>query len=175
LTARVQGLAQQEYGVKNVFVTFAKETSKNRILDQFAIGDWAIRRNDVAHANKTGKGKLCFEGKVLLKCRHPDEPLTIRWKDLNSRGDVRLIQMIVTNIIAAAGMLVTAQLIRFSYEKSAVTGPISISISNLVFPEFAKWLTDFESHFSEGDKQTSLYFKIALFRWINTAILITIM
>jgi hypothetical protein len=175
LTARVQGLAQQEYGVKNVFVTFAKETSKNRILDQFSIGDWVIRRNDVEHMNNTGRGKLCFEGKVILKCRHPDEPLTIRWKDLNSRGDVRLIQMMVTNVIAAVGMCVFAGLITVAYEKDPAAGPITISVSNLVFPEFAKWLTEFEAHFSEGDKQTSLYFKIALFRWINTAILITIM
>ena len=83
--------------------------------------------------------------------------------------------MIVTNIIAAAGMFSFAQLIQYVYEKDPAVGPITISVSNLVFPEFAKWLTEFEAHFSEGDKQTSLYFKIALFRWINTAILITIM
>ena len=34
--------------------------------------------------------------------------------------------------------------------------------------------TDLESHRSEGHKQTSLYIKIAAFRWVNTAIVITI-
>mmetsp|Transcript_36061 Transcript_36061/g.78980 ORF Transcript_36061/g.78980 Transcript_36061/m.78980 type:complete len:445 (-) Transcript_36061:1655-2989(-) len=39
---------------------------------------------------------------------------------------------------------------------------------------FAKALTNMESHASEGQKQTSLYVKIAGFRWVNTAIVITI-
>ena len=34
--------------------------------------------------------------------------------------------------------------------------------------------TGLESHSSEGHKQTSLYIKIAAFRWVNTAIVITI-
>jgi hypothetical protein len=44
------------------------------------------------------------------------------------------------------------------------------------FPEteFAKMLTNCEAHSSEGNKQRSLYFKIALFRWVNTAVVITI-
>lgn len=175
LTARVQGLAQQSYGVKNVFVTFAKETTKNRILEHFALGDWTIRRNNTDHMTNTNRGRLCFDGTQILKCREPDEPATIRWKDLNSHFSVRFVQMIATNVIASVGMFVTALLIQQAYTVSLALGSITISISNLVFPEFAKWLTDFESHFSEGDKQTSLYFKIALFRWINTAILITIM
>lgn len=40
--------------------------------------------------------------------------------------------------------------------------------------EFAKFLTDCEAHSSEGNKQRSLYLKIALFRWVNTAVVITI-
>jgi hypothetical protein len=39
---------------------------------------------------------------------------------------------------------------------------------------FAKALTGLEAHATEGSKQTSLYFKIAAFRWVNTAIVITI-
>jgi uncharacterized membrane protein YjfL (UPF0719 family) len=39
---------------------------------------------------------------------------------------------------------------------------------------FAKLLTGFESHASEGFKQTSLYFKIAAFRWVSTAVIFSI-
>ena len=39
---------------------------------------------------------------------------------------------------------------------------------------FAKALTELEAHATEGSKQTSLYFKIAAFRWATTAIVITI-
>jgi hypothetical protein len=51
---------------------------------------------------------------------------------------------------------------------------LTISLFNSVFPIFAKALTALEAHAGEGEKQTSLYFKIALFRWVNTAIVITI-
>lgn len=39
---------------------------------------------------------------------------------------------------------------------------------------FAKMLTSCEAHSGEGGKQRSLYLKIAMFRWVNTAVVITI-
>ena len=51
---------------------------------------------------------------------------------------------------------------------------MTIALFNSAFPIFAKLLTNIEAHATEGDKQTSLYCKIALFRWVNTAIVITI-
>lgn len=51
---------------------------------------------------------------------------------------------------------------------------MTIAVFNSVFPIFAKMLTDLEEHAAEGEKQTSLYSKIAIFRWVNTAIVITI-
>lgn len=56
----------------------------------------------------------------------------------------------------------------------AIYSAIAISIFNSIFPMFAKFLCNFEAHSSEGGKQRSLYFKIAVFRWVNTAIVITI-
>jgi hypothetical protein len=44
---------------------------------------------------------------------------------------------------------------------------------NLGFPEAAKWITSTEAHPTESHLQISLYFKIAAFRWSNTAIVIT--
>lgn len=48
------------------------------------------------------------------------------------------------------------------------------SALNLGYPELAKFITDFESHTNESKVQTSLYVKIAAFRWVNTAIVITV-
>ena len=53
-------------------------------------------------------------------------------------------------------------------------GAVTVSLSSLVYQEFAKGLTALESHFSEGDVQASLYFKLGLFRFVNTAIIIAI-
>ena len=44
---------------------------------------------------------------------------------------------------------------------------IAISVANVVFPQVAKILTNVEAHHSESTKQRSLYFKIALFRWVS--------
>jgi hypothetical protein len=51
---------------------------------------------------------------------------------------------------------------------------VCISAFNLGFPEVAKYITDFEAHRNESKLQTSLYWKIAAFRWVNTAIVTTV-
>ena len=171
LTSRVQGLAQQDYKVRNVFITFEKESTRLRILNEFAIG--TLELNGYMNKDNQGNKRLKFRDK-MLKVRQPDEPATIRWQDLNSKTRTRLFQMTVTNIISIGFMAAFAFIITFAYGRSNFIGATTISVSNLAFPEVAKLLTDFESHFAEGDKQASLYFKIALFRWINTAIVITV-
>ena len=49
-------------------------------------------------------------------------------------------------------------------------GPLTI-IFNSVIPYVVKLLLLLESHGNEGSRQESLYLKITLFRWVNTAIL----
>jgi hypothetical protein len=47
---------------------------------------------------------------------------------------------------------------------STTSTSFAIAIFNKIFPLFATMLTDLEAHSPEGNKQCSLYFKIALFR-----------
>jgi len=82
--------------------------------------------------------------------------------------------VIATTIATIGTIALVALLIRILNGVSAAWAAIAIAVANSVFPEFAKILTSFEPHASEGGKQTSLYFKIAIFRWVNTAIIITI-
>jgi hypothetical protein len=49
-----------------------------------------------------------------------------------------------------------------------------VSVFNLSFPQLAKYITDFEGHRNESKLQTSLYIKIAAFRWVNTSIVTTV-
>jgi hypothetical protein len=42
---------------------------------------------------------------------------------------------------------------------------------NSIAPAACEYMTEFESHSSEGSKQSSLYFKITACLWINTAII----
>jgi hypothetical protein len=171
LTARVQGLAQQDYKVRNVFITFEKESTTLRILSEFAMGDLAIHGwiRDAAQ----GKRHLYFRDR-LLKIRQPEEPAAIRWQDLNSKAWNRILELLSTNLIGLGVMALFAYLITFAFERSTLVGAVTVSLSSLVYQEFAKGLTALESHFSEGDVQASLYFKLGLFRFVNTAIIISV-
>ena len=171
LTSKVQGLAQQKFDVRNVFVSFEREKTRIRILNEFALGTmvyWGFLKHKVAN-----KPHLRFRGRLLM-IGQPDEPSTIRWQDLNARLRVRLTQMAVTTIVSMGVIALIFWLISLAYEIDDFTGAVTIAVFNIAYPQVAKILTEFESHFSEGDKQTSLYFKIGFFRWITTAIIITI-
>lgn len=87
----------------------------------------------------------------------------------------RLKQQLFTTIATFVAIFAIAFLIRYLNGKSVAFSAFGISISNAIFPMFAKFLTSMESHKSEGSKQKSLYGKIALFRWANTAVVSTVL
>jgi len=109
-----------------------------------------------------------------LNVSEPEEPSTIRWQDLNEKFKERVKQQSLTLLATFVAIVVIAVIVAVLNDKSVLWTGIAISIFNTAFPMFAKWLNSFEAHASEGDKQRSLYTKIAFFRWVNTAIVITI-
>jgi len=44
----------------------------------------------------------------------------------------------------------------------------------VIVPLICQFINDFEFHATEGEKQMSLFAKIALFRWFNSAIVLSI-
>jgi Calcium-activated chloride channel len=174
MNAKVQGLAQQHYPATKVFITFETEKSQREVLMAYNLGSIDISRNN--SSKLSNPEKQLFRGNLVLKINEPDEPNTVRWKDLNEKFKERIKQQILTGV-ATIGAIVTIAFIvgivndnDFSANATAYT----IAVFNVVFPLFAKILTSMEAHASEGDIQRSLYFKIALFRWVNTAVVITI-
>jgi hypothetical protein len=109
-----------------------------------------------------------------LQLKEPDEPSTIRWADLNVKTMDKLKPLATTTISSLLAIFFIALLINVIHNTSPAWAAIAIAVSNSIFPMIAKMLTNIERHSSEGLKQTSLYFKIALFRWVNTAVVITI-
>lgn len=118
---------------------------------------------------------------------------------MNERFLDRLWQQTLTSIATVASICLVAFIVRIVNDKSSLFSALAISLSNGAFPEFAKLLVKFEgwfriSHSSEnalsrshhiatsrGDTtghsteaavQTSMYIKICLFRWVNTAVVI---
>lgn len=171
LTAKIQGLAQQDYPATNIFLCFETEEEQRKVLAALNYGSLKIVRNKVSAATDE---KHLFRGEFLLSASEPDEPNTVRWQDLNEKLKDRLKQQGMTTLFNCAMIALIAFIVKICNGISNLAAALTISISNSVMPLFAKFLTSFEAHSSEGGKQRSLYFKIALFRWVNTAVVITI-
>jgi hypothetical protein len=171
LTAKVQGLAQQDYPATNVFVTFETEADQRRVLSALSVGSWDVQRN---RQSAIADPKHLFRSELVLSVHEPDEPNTVRWQDLNEKFKDRLKQQCLTTLCTLTAIILIAFVIFLVNEQSITFSAFAIAIFNSIFPLFAKLLTGMEAHSSEGGKQRSLYFKIAVFRWVNTAVVITI-
>lgn len=171
LTSKVQGLSQQNYPSSNIFVSFESEAGQRRVLEALSVGSLHVSRQKKAAVKNPSH---LFRGEYVLSVTEPDEPSTIRWRDLNEKFKERLKQQLLTTFCTFASIVTIAFIVRVCNEASAAWSAVAISVFNSIFPMFAKFLCSFEAHSSEGGKQRSLYFKIALFRWVNTAIVITI-
>lgn len=170
LNARIQGLVQQDYRATRVFCTFETEGAQRQVLTKMTVGSWAATRN------KTHKisPNLLFRGEHVLLVREAPEPDTVRWMDLDESWTTKAKQIFVTNLISVGCIVGVTFIVILCRRMSAAYAALAISISNAMFPTIAKMLTNLEAHASETGKQSSLYVKIAIFRWVVTAIVITI-
>ena len=171
LRVKVQGLAQLNYPVTNIFVTFETEKDQRNVLSALSVGSVHAKNNN---ASVLVDRKYLFRGKHVLNVREPPEPNTVCWQTLNVTFADRLKQKALAILATLVTIGLVAVIIWLVSDVSTLFAAYTISIANAAFPAFAKVLTDSESHAYESDKQTSLYFKIALFRWANTAVIITI-
>ena len=168
IEAKLEGLAQLDYEVRNVFVTFETEADQRRVLTLLNAAPFDAFREE------SYKG-IKFRNKHVLLVKEPHEPNTILWENLNESFSDLVKAMVGTTtvwvtIIAGVAWLLNTIHLKYSH----VTYAIVVNISNQVFPRLARFLTSFEDHKTEGHLQTSLYFKINLFRWITTAVVISL-
>ena len=167
LNAKVQGLAQLDFPVTNVFVTFETEKDQRNVLRNLSVGSLKASRND---KRALSNPKHLFRGEYVLAVEEPGEPSTIRWQDLNAGFLQKLKEQFLTVVATVGAIIAVAVIVRIASDATPVGAAASIAAFNFFFPTFAKILTELEAHATEGEKQTSLYFKIAAFRWVNTAI-----
>jgi len=86
-----------------------------------------------------------------------------------------LIRVTLTTAITLGVTLASAFLIDLVAEVSpGIWTAFAIATLNLCFPEVAKRITALEGHRNDSKVQTSLYIKIAIFRWVNTAMVMTV-
>ena len=58
----------------------------------------------------------------------------------------------------------------YRYKSGPAMAALAITVLNTIAPYFCYYLTEYESHRTEGGKQASRYFKITAAMWIFTAI-----
>ena len=170
LNARIQGLAQQEYRATRVFCTFETESIQVQVLYKMAVGTFTSSRNRTHKINSN----LLFRGEHVLHVREPEEPNCIRWTDLDCTLAARLRPLFATTVVSLLCIVAVAVVVYFLRRKSAIYAAVAISVANAIYPMIAKALTSLEPHNSMTGLQISLLIKITTFRWVVTAIIITI-
>ncbi|KAL9181404.1 hypothetical protein ACHAXT_010209 [Thalassiosira profunda] len=171
LNGRIQGLAQQDsYKATRVFCTFETESAQRQVLSQMTVGSMASAKNTTHNINPT----LLFRGEHVLHVREAEEPNTVRWQELDQSRATRAKKIAITTLLSLLFTVVVAYIVYRCRQKGNLLAVAAISNGNALFPPIAKALTNFESHASETTRQSSLYVKIAVFRWVVTAIVITI-
>lgn len=164
--AKCRELVKVPPAVSAVFVTFQKEAAQRLALKTLQVGKFNILNNNIGALAP----EFRFQEKLVLDVFEAPEPSAIRWQDLDESHVAKVFQRIVTVlltiVVTAAGFLLVESAFRTDVDLAAT----EIALLNIVMPILLKFINGLESHQSESTFQASLYWKIAVFRWINTGV-----
>uniref|UniRef100_A0A7S4VQZ8 CSC1/OSCA1-like cytosolic domain-containing protein n=1 Tax=Ditylum brightwellii TaxID=49249 RepID=A0A7S4VQZ8_9STRA len=168
LTPQIQELQTKKYSATKVFVTFETEAGQRNALTALTLSKWDSWSN-----NKNSVGPSSIFQDTLLKIQEPTEPDAVRWLDLSATTKAKIIQRIITLAITIGLVIASGFSINAARNSSlgVTLSSIVLTLFNLIIPFIVKLLLLIEKHTTEGGRQASLYYKIALFRWVNTAII----
>ncbi len=110
LKGKVEGLAQLEYPVTNVFVTFETEQDQRRVLKNLSVGYRNAKSNN---KNALSHSKFLFRGEMVLDVVEPEEPSTIFWQNLNAPLKKRLKQQIYTLLYTLVSLVLVFVIIYY--------------------------------------------------------------
>ena len=169
LTEEIEELQKEEYEVVKVYVTFESEEGQRAALQGLSVGKIDAMMNNGASLGAVFKDRV-------LKIEEPCEPDAVRWLDLGA-STLRRIIFCFINFLITCGIVILAIMVvrRVRQLASPTIAAYLVTILNSTVPQILKILMMFERHSTEGGFQTSLYLKITLFRWLNTAILTKVM
>jgi len=112
-----------------------------------------------------------FDGGTVLSVARPVEPSEILWHNSHIKGLERFLRLLAS-VAITVGVLVIVCLVTFLLRGSwRFTLSIFITAVNAVLPVCIKTLSEgIERHVDFGDAQDSMFLKLILARWVNTAI-----
>lgn len=165
---QIKELQKDKYDAVEVFVTFETEAGQRNALTALA----ASKLDTLMNRTHNVAPNTIFQDRVL-KVEEPTEPDAVRWLDLGAsymkKAMIRSINFAVTICMIVVAASIVSK-VRRGFGPS-ISGPV-ITIMNTSVPLIIKILMIFERHATEGGWQRSLYLKITLFRWVNTAIIL---
>ena len=166
LETYIETLSQQNYEVTDVFITFENESGQRLALQKLDVGSYNIMRQHTSHVPQD---ILFGADQVLLSVSEPAEPSAIRWADLATDWMTRLKGLCLSFILTILGLIISAFIVS---QQNGAEVALYIALMNGIFPFLCRTIVNFETHPDEGDRSLSLYWKVTLFRWVNTAVII---
>jgi len=168
----IREACDRKYGACEVFVTFENQASQIAALEALSVSRIAVWKNDGSALGERQKD-LLFREKHVLRVIEPPEPSSVRWLDLDEGFLKCNRQMLHTSLITLAILILGCILIvRIRRTHGAAAAAFLITTLNTFVPYIIWYLTDYyESHRSEGFKQSSRFAKITLCLWVNTTII----
>jgi hypothetical protein len=159
-----------KYKAFKVFVIFETEQGQRKCLMALTRGtipaafDWRMGM-DESHL---------WRGNNVLAVGEAPEPSEVRWEDVHVGFRLRASQQGYTFTVAFAFIILSVVVAK---QLQLGLGPgvaaLWITITNITIPLYLRHLCfKREDHVSLNDQQMSLFFKLAFFRWCNSAIVI---
>jgi hypothetical protein len=154
-----------------VFVTFDEECDQRKCLKLLQVGQVNVVNNNLDVLEAWHR----FRGRLVLDVMEPTEPSAVRWQDLDETVCTKVSQRILSSFLSLCVIMAGFWLVSQAYEQGNIgMAATEITLLNILLPHVFKAFNSIECHQYEDSYQGSLYWKITIFRWVNTA-LVTIL
>jgi len=171
LNAEIFGLLNVSFPVTRVFIIFETEEAKRHVLDALSLGIVDKLRNNIeAISNK----KYLFRSKYALDVSEAEEPSAIIWGNLNVKVKSKFIWVSINLFVTFCALICIAPILWIIDQEHTWLTFTAIYFFSHVFPVISRTMTNMERHSSESSFQTSLYIKIAFFRFVVYVIVIDV-
>lgn len=176
LEQRAHVLAEDDKNVNRVFVIFQTEKSQRDVLAALYTPSYkqllkGINDNGISSKIK----RKLFRGKHVLNVAEAAEPSAIHWLNLGETAGRKIVGFAASYISVLGTIFAGAVCVYLASLHSASRAALVIATINQIVPRLSTLITNsIESHQEEGFRQASIYIKTTIFKWVNTAIVTTV-
>lgn len=157
------------YNTTRVFCIFETEAAQRKALRALTVSGLTLATNDTSQV----PSQYLFENQIL-QVQEALEPSVVRWQDLNETLQVRIWQRVLSGSLTVLLIVLGFWAVESAFSVSVGFAALVIALLNIGVPNIMKFVNKLESHAGESSYQASLFAKISVFRFVNTAIVTTV-